>query len=232
MTQVTTPELTASLTQASHETGRQVGVLIHRSGQVDYVIVGDAGKLMLPDIGRLRAAEGRFRGLRLVHTHVRGESLTRDDLVDLVRLRLDLVAAIQLAPSGEPRSIVYAYNVPVDREGESPYREVGPLPVGRVDLDVGRLMDSLEAEFARLSSVRARDVMAKDGRAVLIHVADKSEGQGAAGARARERERPREREPPRAPRAGAHRRHRRRRRGPADARAHRPEVRPRPRQAR
>src|SRR5262245_39996305 len=78
------PELIRSLTEASHETGRQVGALVHRSGEVDYVIVGDATKLMLPDIGRLRAAEGRFRGLRLVHTHLFGEPLTRDDMVDLV----------------------------------------------------------------------------------------------------------------------------------------------------
>jgi GTP-binding protein HflX len=56
---ITTQELTTSLAAASAETGRQVGVLVHRSGQVDYVIVGDAGKLFLPDIGRLRAAEGR-----------------------------------------------------------------------------------------------------------------------------------------------------------------------------
>ena len=90
---ITTAELTRSLAAVSLETGRQIGVLVHRSGQVDYVIVGDASKLMLPDIGRLRAAQGRFRGLRLVHTHLRGEPLTRDDLVDLVRLRLDLVAA-------------------------------------------------------------------------------------------------------------------------------------------
>jgi GTP-binding protein HflX len=105
---ITTPELTRSLAAVSLETGRQVGVLVHRSGQVDYVVVGDAGKLMLPDIGRLRAAEGRFRGLRLVHTHLRAEPLTRDDLVDLVRLRLDLVAAIQIGSGGEPRAIVYA----------------------------------------------------------------------------------------------------------------------------
>jgi GTP-binding protein HflX len=181
LSQLTTPELTAALAQASHETGRQVGALVHRSGQVDYVIVGDAGRLMLPDIGRLRAAEGRFRGLRLVHTHVRGEPLTRDDLVDLVRLRLDIVAAIQLAPSGEPRSVMYAHNVPVEREGESPYREVGPLQLGRLELDVGALMDSLEAEFAKQS--RAREVKAKDGRAVLIHVADKSKPQALALAR-------------------------------------------------
>jgi len=170
---VTTPELTQALAQASHETGCQVGALVHRSGQVDYVIVGDAGRLMLPDIGRLRAAEGRFRGLRLVHTHVRGEPLTRDDHVDLVRLRLDLVAALQLAPSGEPRSIMCAYNVPTEREGDPPYREVGPTPVARLVLDVGELMASLEAEFARQG--RARAVKAKDGRAILIHVADKSQ---------------------------------------------------------
>jgi GTP-binding protein HflX len=147
-------------------------VLVHRSGQVDYVIVGDAGKLMLPDIGRLRAAQGRFRGLRLVHTHVRGEALTRDDLVDLVRLRLDLVCAIQISPRGEVRSLHYAYNIPAE-PGEVPYREVGPLPPGQVDVDVAELMSGLEAEFAR--KTRTRDVQAKDGRAILLHVGDKSE---------------------------------------------------------
>jgi GTPase len=152
-------------------------VLVHRSGQVDCVVAGDASKLMLPDIGRIRAAEGRFRGLRLVHTHLRGEPLTRDDLVDLVRLRLDLVAAIQLAPGGEPRSVVYAHNVPAV-DGASPYREFGPLPVGQAHVDVGRLMADLEAEFARRA--RAREVKAKDGRATLVHVADKSKGAGAA----------------------------------------------------
>jgi GTPase len=153
-----------------------VGVLVHRSGQVDTVIIGDAGKLVLPDIGRLRAAEGRFRGLRLVHTHVRGEPLTRDDLVDLVRLRLDLVAAIQLAHNGEPRSMVYAHNVPAD-EGATPYRQVGPIPIGQAHLDLRRLLSDLEAEFARRAG--ARKVEAKDGRAILVHVGDKSKGAGA-----------------------------------------------------
>ncbi len=149
---------------------------MHRSGQVDTVVVGDAGKLFLPDIGRLRAAEGRFRGLRLVHTHLRGEPLTRDDLVDLVRLRLDLVAAIQLAHNGEPRALVYAHNVPAE-DGEPPYRVVGPVPIGQAHVDVGRLVAGLEAEFARRA--RARKVEGKDGRAILIHVGDKSRGSGA-----------------------------------------------------
>jgi GTPase len=155
-----------------------VGVLVHRSGQVDSVVVGDAGKLMLPDIGRLRAAEGRFRGLRLVHTHLRAEPLTRDDLVDLVRLRLDLVAAIQVASNGEPRAMVYAHNVPVAEDSRAlPYLEVGPVPIAQAHLDVGRLMADLEAEFSRRAG--AREVKAKDGRAILVHVGDKSKGAGA-----------------------------------------------------
>lgn len=173
LSDIATPELVRSLVDASVETGRQVGALVHRSGQVDYVIVGDAGRLMLPDIGRLRAAEGRFRGLRLVHTHLRGEPLTRDDFVDLVRLRLDLVCAIQLSSMGEARSVHVAYNVPTDEPGQAPYREVGPLPIGQVHLHVGELMTDLEAEFARRS--RAREVRGKDGRAILVHVAEKSD---------------------------------------------------------
>ncbi len=196
---IATNELVKSLAEASHETGRQVGALVHRSGEVDYVIVGDATKLMLPDIGRLRAAHGRFRGLRLVHTHLYGEPLTRDDLVDLVRLRLDLVAAIQLGPEGDARSICYAHNIPVSEErpatvpppsslqesasratGLLPYRTVGPVPIGRVDVHFGELIQALEDEFAKRS--RARAVGGKDGRAILVHIAEKGKASAIDGA--------------------------------------------------
>jgi len=166
---VATPELLRSLADASKQTGRQVGALVHRSGKVDYVIVGDASRLLLPDIGRLRAADGRFRALRLVHTHLHGEPLTRDDLVDLVRLRLDLVAAIQLAPDGNPRGIVYAYNTPPP--SSPPYREVGPVAPHQLDFDFGSLMSSLEAEFAGVA--RMQKIEAKDGRAILVYVGEK-----------------------------------------------------------
>ncbi len=167
---IMTPELVRSLCEASRETRRQVGALVHRSGEVDCVIVGDASSLMLPDIGRLRAAEGRFRALRLVHTHLYGVPLTRDDLVDLTRLRLDLVAAIILTPEGEPRSITWAYNVPAQSADERPYQVAGPFPYGHPEPHFGQLIASLEAEFAQKR--RARTV-AKDGRAILVHVGEK-----------------------------------------------------------
>src|SRR5690349_3475580 len=93
-------ELATTLAETSFELHRQVGVLIDRRGAIAHVVVGDASKLMLPDVGRLRGGQGRFRGLRLVHTHLRGEPLTHDDLTDLTLLRLDLVAAIAVDPGG------------------------------------------------------------------------------------------------------------------------------------
>ncbi len=168
---IATPELIKTLVDASREASRQVGVLVHRSGEVDKVIVGDSSKLMLPDVGRLRAAQGRFRALRLVHTHVFGEELTRDDYLDLVRLRLDLVCALMLAPDGEVRAVHYAYNTPVRQDGDPAYRAVGPMHPSQLALDFGQLIGALEEEFRTLS--RTRRVTAKDGRAILVHAGER-----------------------------------------------------------
>jgi len=173
-----TPELARSMSEVSHQTGRQVGVLVDRKGVVEFVIVGDATKLWLPDFGRLRAARGRFRGLRLIHTHLSPEGLNRDDLVDLTRLRLDLVAVVCLSPSGQPRTVHYGHNVPVDDDSdELPYETVGPLPYGKEDVRPSELIAALEEEFARQK--RSRAVEAKDGRAILVHVTDRRHALGA-----------------------------------------------------
>jgi GTP-binding protein HflX len=175
-TDLTTSELTRGLCEASQATRRQVGVLISRSGAVEYVVVGDASKLFLPDLGRLRAGSGRFRGLRLVHTHLRSEPLTRDDLVDLTRLRLDLVAAICLSPEGEARTVHYAHCVP-QASGGQPYRSYGPVPYAKLEVNPAQLISAIEEEFAR--AARTRTVRAKDGRAILLHVCEKSQARGA-----------------------------------------------------
>ncbi|MDP3278466.1 MAG: GTPase HflX [Deltaproteobacteria bacterium] len=175
--QVVSLELAKNLAEASKATGRQVGVLVTRAGQIDSVIVGDATKLMLPDVGRMRAAPGRLRGLRLIHTHLRGETVTRDDLVDLYRLRFDLVCALILSPDGSPDHVSWAHVLPENPEGQL-WREYGPTPLHRVieDEDVTDLLRALEAEIAQVR--RGRDVRAKDGRAVLVHVTDKSNASG------------------------------------------------------
>ncbi len=170
---LTTPELTRALVGVSHATGRQVGVLVDRRGAVHDVVVGDASKLMLPDLGRMRAGAGRLRGQRLIHTHLRNEPLSRDDLVDLTRLHLDMVVAICLAP-GEERALClyYGHNFPVvDDSNEPPFRTFGPIPYAKARDNPAEIIATLEQEFAR--AARVRGVAAKDGRAILVHVCDK-----------------------------------------------------------
>ena len=107
--EVVSAELGAFLCEISRRIGRQVGVLVSRQGAIEHVFVGDASRIVLPEVGRLRAGHGRFRGLRLVHTHLRNEALSRDDLVDLALLRLDLVAAVGVNHEGRPADLCIAY---------------------------------------------------------------------------------------------------------------------------
>jgi GTP-binding protein HflX len=152
--EVVTLELARHLTAVSREIGRQVGVLLSRDGAVRQVVVGDASQLMLPDVGRLRGGVGRFRGLRLVHTHLRGEALTADDLNDLAMLRLDLVAAIQADAAGEPGAIEIAYldpaSVAASTNGADPFVRLTAPQVHQLEFQFEDTIAALEAEMARL----------------------------------------------------------------------------------
>ena len=160
-------ELATYLSEVSRELERQVGILANRRGDVEHVFVGDASRIMLPEIGRIRAGRGRFRGLRLVHTHLRNEPLTRDDLVDLALLRLDLVAAVGVTPDGRPADLHVAHLLP-PVEGGQPWRVLPSEPFHRSELDSAALIDALEEEFERV----APSAVATDGRdrALLVVV--------------------------------------------------------------
>jgi GTP-binding protein HflX len=150
---VISPELARHLTEVSHETHRQVGVLLDRKGDVQAVIVGDARKLELPDVGRARAGSHRLRGLRLVHTHLHGEPLTRDDHTDLALLRLDLVAAIEVLADGLPGKLHYAHLLPENPAGAIWKDEVAAT-VYELGYDALQGALALEDEFARASALR------------------------------------------------------------------------------
>jgi GTPase len=157
---VVSPELARHLAAVSREINRQVGVLLSRDGAVSHVVVGDAHRLTLPDVGRLRGGVGRFRGLRLVHTHLRGEPLSKDDLNDLALLRLDLVAMIEALPDGLPGRIEVAHLSPaaasgaLDGNGDEPelFERLSAPDVHRLDFDVEATLRALEEELARLTS--------------------------------------------------------------------------------
>ncbi|MEM6793359.1 MAG: GTPase HflX, partial [Acidobacteriota bacterium] len=157
--EVASPELLRHLTSISREIGRQVGVLVTRDGAIRNVVVGDATKIDLPDIGRLRGGVGRFRALRLVHTHLRGEPLTADDLNDLALLRLDAVAMVQADAEGSPGAVEVAMMAPAaddeDLDLEAPHREpfrrFQAADIYRLDLEFDQEIRALEDEFTRLT---------------------------------------------------------------------------------
>ena len=164
--EIVSADLARHLVEFSARTHRQVGALISRKGDVEYVIVGDAHRLVLPDIGRARAGQTRLRGLRLVHTHLREEPLTRDDLTDLALLRLDLVAAICLTPEGDVGALHFAHLLPGNRAGE--LWRVQTASTVSEQPHCAELLRSLETELTR----EAEDLRAAPGqeRAVLLAV--------------------------------------------------------------
>ena len=168
---VTSPDLTEQLTAVSRETGRQIGVLVSRRGEVKYVVVGDAHKLELPDIGRERGAKSRLRGLRLLHTHLQHEPLSRDDLTDLALLRLDYIAAVEVLDDGKPGLWFGAHIDPrasvVSRE---PWLVLEPRPSREVanDPTFETLLTELERDLGAQADSRA---VSQGPRAVLVQVA-------------------------------------------------------------
>jgi len=101
---------------------RLVGVLLDRRGEVKWVVVGDATRLYLPDIGRTRGAQHRLRGLRLVvaratplNVAVDGKkggrtfALSDDFRTDLEKLRLDAVIEFDASRENIDGALVLGY---------------------------------------------------------------------------------------------------------------------------
>ena len=144
-----------------------------RRGDVTHVMVGDAGSIEMPDWGRLRAGRGRLRGIRCIHTHLQDEGLTRDDLTDLLLLRLDAMVTIAVGPDGLPGLAHTAVLKPDDGEDSEArgfdrgIERLEPTHPAQLDEDFGVFIRDLESSLAR--STTTREV--GDGeRAILVSV--------------------------------------------------------------
>lgn len=160
----------------SFDIGRQIGVLLTRKGQVQTVIVGDHKKIVIPVLSHVRSAGGRLKGLRCIHTHLSGENVTDDDLMDLLFLRLDLMAVLKVQSDGYPEKLYAAHLLPV-KENDRNWRFLEPVVPSQQAHDFDQFISALEGEFARLRPVKKIDE-GKD-RAILVSVttASKSKAQ-------------------------------------------------------
>ncbi|MHB8205650.1 MAG: GTPase HflX, partial [Desulfomonilaceae bacterium] len=159
---VITHELARSLTQLAFEINRQLGLLIDRKGKLQRIIVGDARSILIPRLAGWRVGAGRLRGLRLVHTHLKNERLSHEDLTDLALLRLDLIASVGVDSVGLPTLIEIAHLLPPNPKGEA-WRLMEPTFPSQLDLNFLAFIKSLEDEIYRIvnsSSIGSQNEMA------------------------------------------------------------------------
>lgn len=168
--QLVTPELARQLADIAAAIKRQVGVLVDRQGNCRLVLVGDQKGLVIPPLPRERQAGSRLKGLRLIHTHLQGEPLSQDDLMDLALLRLDFVAALEVTAAGLPGRLDGAYLLP-QRQNDRDWELLTVDHVSRLELDFAALIHSLEDELARHGRRPGRE--GDRERAILIGVTTK-----------------------------------------------------------
>ncbi len=130
-------------------------------------MLGDARRIYLPEIGRERAGPGRFRGVRLIRTHLQGSELGHDDQADLTRLRLDMVVSLVAGDDGYLDSVHWAHLLPAG--SAAPWETHSAPSITLMDLDFGAFIGDLEEEFRRHSRA-ARDV---DRERVLLVALDR-----------------------------------------------------------
>ena len=145
---VVTADVARACSELSHETRRQIGLLINRRGHIESVIIGNDHELVIPDLSRTRSGPRLLRGLRLVHTHLKNQPLTRDDLTDLALLRLDLMIAIGVGKDGDLGDVYVAHILPQPINGKS-FIEMEPCSFHAFQLDCHDFIQSLESEFTR-----------------------------------------------------------------------------------
>ncbi len=161
-------ELAARLCELSRDIGRQIGLIIEREGIIAHIIVGDGQGILIPSLGRYSLGRGKLRGVRCVHTHLRGAPITEDDLADLTLLRLDALAVLETDAEGKPGALAVAHLLPPNPEGET-YRLLPVADFYGYTQNFGKFVESLGDEIA---AKQERTVAVKEGedRAILVHV--------------------------------------------------------------
>lgn len=164
---IITSDLARDICNLSHEIRRQIGILVNRAGDIDYVIIGSHKEIFIPDLSEYRAAPGHFKGLKCIHTHLQNEALTTDDIADLVFLRLDIIAAITMTKEGMAHRIHSAHILPESIDGKN-YRLMPPLSLNNLDIGCLKLILALETELKYGRKVYGTDT--EKEQAILISV--------------------------------------------------------------
>ena len=150
----------------SRDINRQIGLMISRRGEIYSVIIGDHNSILIPSLEGFRSSSTRFKGLRLIHTHLNSEELSDEDLTDLSHLRLDLIGALEVKDDGSPGLLHLAHLLPENPTGKY-WLIMDPIQPGQLHLNFLSFIQELENEFAKKQKTRNIDAAEK---AILLRV--------------------------------------------------------------
>ncbi len=125
---------------------------------------------MIPQLSHVRS-RGRLKGLRLVHTHLAGEDINDEDLMDLLFLRLDMLSVLKVSSEGSPEDLHSVHLLPDTRDGEN-WGFLAPVHPANQKDSFENFIHALEGEFSKKSS--AKEVASGQDRAILIGVSSQS----------------------------------------------------------
>jgi GTP-binding protein HflX len=141
-------------------------LLISRKGEISTAIIGDHKSILIPNLEGFRSSSQRFKGLRLIHTHLNGEELSDEDLTDLSHLRLDLIGALEVRKDGSPGKLHWAHLVPENPVGDY-WLFMNPAEPHQLQINFLSFIQALEDEFTKKQ--KSRKMEATD-KAILLRV--------------------------------------------------------------
>ena len=135
-------------------------------GVVVCAIVGNEKEIVIPVLSDYPLGRRHLRGIRCIHTHLKNEPLSQDDLTDLALLRLDIMAAIGALEDGLPGNIYMSHLLPLNPEAKT-YELHPPISFHRLNLKMDEFTEAIEHEMGRAI---VRDIKDKRERAILVSV--------------------------------------------------------------
>ncbi len=121
---------------------------------------------MIPSLEGFRSSSARFKGLRLIHTHLNGEELSGEDLTDLSHLRLDLIGALEVRPDGSAGALHWAHLIPENPTGDY-WLISSPAEPRNLSVNFLAFIAALEDEFSKKQKYRKMEAAEK---AILLRV--------------------------------------------------------------
>ncbi len=140
-----------TISKISREIFKQIGVVIDRKGNLQYIIIGNEREILWPTFYEFHLNRFNLRGISALHTHLHSKGLDYDDITDLAYLRLDFICSITVSDNGLPENIEISRIDIVN--GKNSNKIVYSGSVKNLNIDFFNEISLLENEILKFSGI-------------------------------------------------------------------------------